>query len=161
MEEDPRWSGGKSSLRNFRICRFMAQQWLVASLFILTVGLSIAELGSAAPTSGGVRPPWCTIFCIHHSSPLQSSISGPICMHRANGERFSVGSLDVRNANWICFIYNLNSADANTIGSIAGFASINWGAAIQVMTAVTIGTNNAIHETAGRLLYKMCFHWLP
>jgi len=34
----------------------MAQQWLVASSFILTVGLSIAELGSAAPTSGGVCP---------------------------------------------------------------------------------------------------------
>jgi len=56
------------------------------------------------------------------------------------------------------FFYNLNSADANTIGTIAGFASIDWGAAVQVMTAVTIGTNNAIHETEGRLLYKMCFH---
>jgi amino acid transporter len=29
-------------------------QWLVASIFILTVGLSMAELASAAPTSGGV-----------------------------------------------------------------------------------------------------------
>ena len=29
-------------------------QWLVASLFILCVGLAMAELGSSAPTSGGV-----------------------------------------------------------------------------------------------------------
>jgi hypothetical protein len=30
-------------------------QWLVASIFIFCVGLSLAELASAAPTSGGVR----------------------------------------------------------------------------------------------------------
>jgi len=105
-------------------------------------------------------PLMCVILCIHHSSPSQSSISGPIRMHQANGETFSLGSLDVRNANQIFFIYNFNSADANTVGSIAAFASIDWGAALQVMTAVTIGTNNAIHETKGRLLYEMCFHGL-
>ena len=30
-------------------------KWAVASLFILFVGMSMGELGSAAPTSGGVR----------------------------------------------------------------------------------------------------------
>lgn len=30
------------------------RKWLVASLFILCVGMSMAELASAAPTSGGV-----------------------------------------------------------------------------------------------------------
>lgn len=30
-------------------------QWAVASIFILFVGMSMAELASAAPTSGGVR----------------------------------------------------------------------------------------------------------
>lgn len=29
-------------------------QWAVASLFVLFVGMSMAELASAAPTSGGV-----------------------------------------------------------------------------------------------------------
>ena len=29
-------------------------QWAVASFFILCIAMSIAELGSAAPTSGGV-----------------------------------------------------------------------------------------------------------
>ncbi|KAG5340636.1 hypothetical protein C0989_000993 [Termitomyces sp. Mn162] len=33
----------------------MVWGWAVASVFILTVGISLAELGSAAPTSGGVR----------------------------------------------------------------------------------------------------------
>lgn len=30
-------------------------QWFVASIFILIVGMAMAELASAAPTSGGVR----------------------------------------------------------------------------------------------------------
>ena len=30
-------------------------QWAVASLFIVVVGMAMAELASAAPTSGGVR----------------------------------------------------------------------------------------------------------
>lgn len=33
----------------------MVWGWLVASFFILLVGMSMAELASAAPTSGGVR----------------------------------------------------------------------------------------------------------
>jgi len=37
-----------------------AKQWLVASIFVLTIGMSMAELASAAPTSGGVRDdPFC------------------------------------------------------------------------------------------------------
>jgi len=71
-------------------------------------------------------------------------------LHRESGEICSVGSLDVRNEIRIYIFQDLNSADANTIGSIAGFASIDWGAAIQVMTAITsvpiviIGTDNAL-----------------
>lgn len=33
----------------------MVWGWAVGSVFILFVGMSMAELGSAAPTSGGVR----------------------------------------------------------------------------------------------------------
>ena len=29
-------------------------QWVVASLFVLCIGMAIAELASAAPTAGGV-----------------------------------------------------------------------------------------------------------
>jgi len=34
----------------------LAYQWLVACIFIMLIGLSMAELASAAPTSGGVSP---------------------------------------------------------------------------------------------------------
>lgn len=34
---------------------FTIRKWAVASFFILCVGMSMAELASAAPTSGGVR----------------------------------------------------------------------------------------------------------
>lgn len=44
------------------------------------------------------------------------------------------------------------SPDANTIGSIAALASIDWGAAVQIMAAVTIGTNGNFEVTRARLL---------
>jgi len=43
------------------------------------------------------------------------------------------------------------SPDANTIGSIAAIASIDWGAAVQVMAAISIGTNGNFEATKGRL----------
>jgi hypothetical protein len=52
--------GGPAMVWGVRITQFLFgilpeyPQWLVASIFILTVGLSMAELASAAPTSGGV-----------------------------------------------------------------------------------------------------------
>ena len=52
------WCGGYVSHRGafWRVEMLMLKlpQWLVASLFILCVGLAMAELGSSAPTSGGV-----------------------------------------------------------------------------------------------------------
>jgi amino acid transporter len=51
------WSGGSVSLLHLlkapqRTHRLL--KWAVASFFILIVGMSMAELASAAPTSGGV-----------------------------------------------------------------------------------------------------------
>jgi len=63
-------------------------------------------------------------------------------------------------SGYIYVFQELNSAGTDTVGSIAGFASIDWGAAIQVMTAITIGTDNAIQETEGRLLYEIFFYQL-
>jgi hypothetical protein len=40
--------------------------------------------------------------------------------------------------------------DANTIGSIASVASIDWAAAIQVMAAVNIGSDGTFEATAGQ-----------
>lgn len=38
---------------SFELTSFL--KWFVASIFILFVGMSMGELASAAPTSGGVR----------------------------------------------------------------------------------------------------------
>ncbi|KAI9439462.1 APC amino acid permease [Russula earlei] len=77
----------------------MVWGWAVASLFILAVGMSMAELASAAPTSGGLY------FWTHaYSSPKWRNLLA-----------------------WIV-------GYANTVGSIASVASIDWGASVQVMT---------------------------
>ncbi|KAI0944536.1 hypothetical protein AcW1_002218 [Taiwanofungus camphoratus] len=85
----------------------MVWGWLVASLFILLVGMSMAELASAAPTSGGLY------FWTH-------SLSSP------------------RWRNLLAWIVGY----ANTIGSIAAIASIDWGCAVQMMAAASIGSTD-------------------
>ncbi|KXN84172.1 GABA-specific permease [Leucoagaricus sp. SymC.cos] len=94
----------------------MVWGWLVASVFIMIVGMSMAELGSAQPTSGGLYF-WT----------------------------YSLASKRWRNL--LCWIVGY----ANTIASIASVASIDWGAAVQVMAAATIGSNGAFRETKAQL----------
>jgi len=92
----------------------MVWGWLVASIFILFVGMSMAELASAAPTSGGLYF-WTW------------SLSSPRCRNLLS---------------WIV-------GYANTIGSIASVASIDWGCAVQIMAAASIGTDQAFSATSG------------
>ncbi|CAK5271009.1 unnamed protein product [Mycena citricolor] len=94
----------------------MVWGWAVGSFFILLVGMSMAELGSSAPTSGGLY------FWTY-------SLSSP------------------RWRNFLCWLVGY----ANTIGSIAGVASIDWGAAVQVMAAATIGSDGAFVATSAQL----------
>ncbi|KAF9556455.1 amino acid transporter [Agrocybe pediades] len=94
----------------------MVWGWLVASVFILLVGISMAELASAAPTSGGLY-----FWTYSLSSPRWRNV---LC--------WSVGY-------------------ANTIGSIASVASIDWGCAVQVMAAASIGSNGAFEPTDAQL----------
>ncbi|KAJ7579288.1 amino acid/polyamine transporter I [Mycena floridula] len=94
----------------------MVWGWAVASLFILCVGISMAELASAAPTSGGLY------FWTY-------SLSSP-------GWR-----------NLLCWIVGY----ANTIGSVASVASIDWGCSVQIMAAASIGTNGAFVATDAQL----------
>ncbi|KAJ7830506.1 amino acid/polyamine transporter I [Mycena olivaceomarginata] len=93
----------------------MVWGWAVASILILFVGMSMAELASAAPTSGGLY------FWTY-------SLSSP------------------RWRNLLCWIVGY----ANTIGSVAAVASIDWAAAIQVMAAVNIGSDGTFEATAGQ-----------
>ncbi|GJJ13305.1 hypothetical protein Clacol_007557 [Clathrus columnatus] len=81
----------------------MVWGWLITSLFILTIGLSMAELGSAAPTSGGLYF-WTYPY----------------------------------TRNLLCWIVGY----ANTLGSMSAVASIDWGCAVQIMAAATIGSKD-------------------
>lgn len=94
----------------------MVWGWLVASGFILCVGISMAELASAAPTSGGLY-----FWTYTLSSP--------------------------RWRNLLCWIVGY----ANTIGSIAAVASIDWGCAVQVAAAAKIGSSGAFDATNAQL----------
>ncbi|KAJ3506420.1 hypothetical protein NLJ89_g6880 [Agrocybe chaxingu] len=94
----------------------MVWGWLVASIFVLFIGLSMAELASAAPTSGGLY-----FWTYSLSSPRWRNV---LC--------WSVGY-------------------ANTIGSIAAVASIDWGCAVQVMAAANIGSGGVFEPTSAQL----------
>jgi len=94
----------------------MVWGWLTASVFLMFIGLTMAELASSAPTSGGLyfwtyslaTPRWRTLLC------------------------------------WLV-------GYANTIGMIAGLASIDWGCAVQVMAAASIGSNGTFEPTSAQL----------
>ncbi|KAI0668854.1 APC amino acid permease [Trametes maxima] len=90
----------------------MVWGWLVASIFILFVGMSMAELASAAPTSGGLY------FWTH-------SLSSP------------------RWRNLLAWVVGY----ANTIGSVASVASIDWGCAVQITAAASIGSGQTFSAT--------------
>jgi len=93
----------------------MVWGWAVGSFFILLVGISMAELASAAPTSGGLY------FWTH-------SLSSP------------------RWRNLLAWIVGYT----NTIGSIASIASIDWGCAVQIMAAATIGSDQSFSPTSAQ-----------
>ncbi|PCH37296.1 hypothetical protein WOLCODRAFT_92321 [Wolfiporia cocos MD-104 SS10] len=77
--------------------------WGICSCFIFTIALAMAELGFAAPTSGGL------------------------------------------------YYYH---AHLNTIGLIAGIASIDWGCVVQLMAAVSIRSNQNFSATTGQTLSR-------
>ncbi|KAK1215359.1 hypothetical protein PQX77_022043 [Marasmius sp. AFHP31] len=105
----------------------MVWGWAVASIFILFVGLSMAELASAAPTSGGVGS--ITLNFIIALTNSAQAVLLDVCPVVTEVEKPSM--LD----------------NANTIGSIAAVASIDWGCATQITAAVNIGTNGTFEAT--------------
>ncbi|KAH9836813.1 amino acid/polyamine transporter I [Rhodofomes roseus] len=93
----------------------MVWGWGVCSFFLLLVTMSLAELGSAAPTSGGLYY-WSFKF----ASPRWR-----------------------RLISWIV-------GYSNTIGLVAGVASTEWGCAVQLMAAVSIGSGQTWSATTGQ-----------
>jgi hypothetical protein len=140
----------------------VVSQWAVASVFILTIALSMAELASAAPTSGGVRneksqlsPPSVTL------SRACSFIFGHTHTLLPNGAIFSRGSSAASFTTLFCNYYDSKSrltvtrhfVDSNTIGCIASVASIDWGGAVQIMAAAGISTNGSFTSTNSKTLF--------
>ncbi|CAE6514963.1 unnamed protein product [Rhizoctonia solani] len=93
----------------------MVWGWLAASVMIMFVGLALAELASAAPTSGGLYF-WTWTF----SPPRYKKV-----------------------LSWLV-------GYANTLGSMACIASIDWGCAVQVTAAATIGSGGNFVATTGQ-----------
>ncbi|KAI0324641.1 APC amino acid permease [Cubamyces sp. BRFM 1775] len=93
----------------------MVWGWAICAFFILFEGLALAELASAAPTSGGLY-----YWTWDLASPRWRKLLA-----------------------WIV-------AYTNSMGLIAGFASVEWGLAVQIMAAVTIGTNSAFVPTTAQ-----------
>ncbi|KAJ3527418.1 hypothetical protein NM688_g8127 [Phlebia brevispora] len=79
--------------------------WMTASIFILFVGMAMAELGSAAPTS------WWSVLL------------DTLAVIKALAELVGMDH-------------------ANTIGSVSAIASIDWGCAVQIMAAASIGSRD-------------------
>ncbi|RPD65332.1 APC amino acid permease [Lentinus tigrinus ALCF2SS1-7] len=93
----------------------MVWGWAVCSFFLMFVACALAELGSAAPTSGGLYY-WTWTFATPRWRKVLSWLVGY----------------------------------SNSIGLIAGLASIDWGCAVQLMAAVSIGTNEKFVPTTGQ-----------
>jgi len=93
----------------------MVWGWATCSVFLTFIALAFAELGSAAPTSGGLYY-WTYMF----STP-----------------------------KWRCLL-SWMVGYSNTIGNIAGVASIDWGCAVQIMAAASIGSGLTFTPTVAQ-----------
>jgi len=99
----------------------MVWGWAVASIGIFVVGLSMAELASAAPTSGGV-----TGFSVAHETTLLNGLSSQLYFwtHSLSSPRcrnllaWIVGCKSSREQKDVILFDGFS--DSNTIGSIAG-----------------------------------------
>ena len=132
-------------------------QWLVASIFVMSIGLAMADLASAAPTSGGVCDyPFHdgNLSIYNHQLYFWTfSLSSPrwrniIC--------WLVGCKHFHRLRLLCCVHcscALLFLDANTVGMIAGVASVDWGCAVQIMAAATLGSKGAFQPTSAQLLW--------
>ncbi|KAF8227382.1 amino acid transporter [Tricholoma matsutake] len=93
----------------------MVWGWATCTVFLTIIALAFAELGSAAPTSGGLYY-WTYMF----SSP-----------------------------KWRCFLSWIVGY-SNTIGNIGSVASVDWGCAVQIMAAASIGSGLTFSPTVGQ-----------
>ncbi|KAH9918711.1 APC amino acid permease [Epithele typhae] len=86
--------------------------WGICSFFLMFIALALAELGSAAPTSGGLY-----YWTWSYASPRWRNL-----------------------LSWIV-------GYSNSIGLIGGVASVDWGCAVQILAAVSIGRDEQFTPT--------------
>ena len=108
-------------------------KWAVVSFFVMFIAFSLSELASAAPTSGGLY-----YWTFKYASPRYRRLLS-----------WLVGCEYGPYTLW-CLMLIL-AADSNTMGNIAGAASVQWGCAVQLMAAVSIGRGLTFTATSGQI----------
>ncbi|KAF8914519.1 amino acid permease-domain-containing protein [Mucidula mucida] len=68
-----------------------------------------------------------------------------------------LASLAPTSVNWRCFLC-WTVGYSNTISNVASIASVNWGCAVQIMAAVSIGSDSTFAPTVGQTYFM--FHIL-
>ncbi|KAK0463255.1 amino acid/polyamine transporter I [Desarmillaria tabescens] len=99
----------------------MVWGWTVCSIFIAAIALTVGDIASAVPTSGGLYY-WTFMF-------LPEKWHGFLC--------WMVGY-------------------SNTISNVADLTSVNWGCAVQIMAAVSIGSDLAFEVTMAQTFGLYC-----
>jgi amino acid transporter len=124
----------------------------VASVFVLFIGTAIAELASAAPTSGGVRMILnFTVYLI--LNPKLKALFLDLFIGFSTMEKcFMLARRMYAVRASPCKRTDFYLPDANTIGLIACVASVDWGCAVQIMATVTIGSGGSYEPTSAQLL---------
>ncbi|KAF8903015.1 amino acid/polyamine transporter I [Mucidula mucida] len=66
-----------------------------------------------------------------------------------------LASLAPTSVNWRCFLC-WTVGYSNTISNVASIASVNWGCAVQIMAAVSIGSDSTFAPTVGQTYGVFC-----
>ena len=128
-------SSSAPTLSSFPTTSCITSQWAVCAVFLSIIGLAMAELGSAVPTSGG----------LYYRTFMFSSRKWRCLLSWIVGCKETVFSPPLQTSS-ICV------SDSNTIGNITGVASVDWGLAVQIMAAASIGSGLKFTATVAQTL---------
>jgi hypothetical protein len=83
---------------------------------------------------------------------LADYITGHLCSHLPDGGVFSLGLWAVSFFSTKIIGHFLIGEDSNTVGNIASVASMDWGCAVQIMAAASIGSGLEFTATTAQTL---------
>ena len=116
------------------------------------IGIAMAELASAAPTSGGVRMILNSVVYPILNPKLTALFLDLFIGFSAMEKCFMLARRMYAVRASACKRTDVYLPDANTIGLIACVASVDWGCAVQIMATVTIGSGGSYGPTSAQLL---------